>query len=203
MMDWVSRVETWLESIFTRAFRGKAEPMSGAEVVLAGKREKEDLRREADQMTGALSGNQLDLVHPTHRDTGDNTQNTNLFILPSERRGQNGRADGDQTIRWMRKSGYALEIVKGREAGTTYSGSNACMIGRAGDCDVTLSDVTVSKYHARINLDELGWFVEDLGSTNGTFVNGKRVSKAYLKNEDTLRLGLTELRFRRRDSSEK
>lgn len=49
-------------------------------------------------------------------------------------------------------------------------------IGRDGDCDLVLADLTVSRRHARLERDGTGWLLEDLDSTNGTRLNGWRVS---------------------------
>jgi hypothetical protein len=48
-------------------------------------------------------------------------------------------------------------------------------IGRDGGCDLVLAEITVSRRHARLERDEAGWLLEDLGSTNGTRLNGWRV----------------------------
>ena len=64
------------------------------------------------------------------------------------------------------------------------------VIGRRGECDVVLQDDAVSGRHARISWDTDSWQVEDLHSTNGTFVNGRRVTQPVrLKTGDALRIG--------------
>lgn len=69
-------------------------------------------------------------------------------------------------------------------------------IGKDGT-DVTIDDRTVSRLHASIERVNGGWVVEDLGSTNGTYVNGERVrSPKALHDGDELRLGSTRLVFR-------
>jgi len=54
----------------------------------------------------------------------------------------------------------------------------------------------VSRKHAEVRLDETGASVVDLGSTNGTRVNGRRVSSAPLHDGDHIGLGATEMTFR-------
>ena len=62
-------------------------------------------------------------------------------------------------------------------------------IGRAADNDVFITDSTVSSHHARIFTYLNSSYIEDLQSSNGTFLNGKRVEKHILRPGDKLRLG--------------
>jgi pSer/pThr/pTyr-binding forkhead associated (FHA) protein len=63
-------------------------------------------------------------------------------------------------------------------------------IGRRVECEIVLQDDAVSGRHARIAWDTDTWQVEDLSSTNGTFVNGRRVTRpTRLKSGDALRVG--------------
>ncbi len=64
-----------------------------------------------------------------------------------------------------------------------------CRIGTAGDCDVVISDPTVSRAHAELTQTPQGIVVRDLGSRNGTFYLGQRVEKATLSPGATLTLG--------------
>ncbi len=71
-------------------------------------------------------------------------------------------------------------------------------LGRAGDVDVVLEDVYVSDEHAQILPDDGGWSVRDLGSTNGTFLNGAKVTRPTpLAAGDQLRVGKTRIEVRR------
>jgi len=53
--------------------------------------------------------------------------------------------------------------------------SESLMVGRLPDCDVVVDDPSVSKHHARLSWNQTTWAVEDLGSSNGTQLNGKPV----------------------------
>ena len=71
------------------------------------------------------------------------------------------------------------------------------MIGRNPTTDITLLDDGISREHAIISFEELEceYVVEDLQSTNGTQVNGKRVRSATLAPNDEIRIGNTSFRF--------
>ncbi len=72
------------------------------------------------------------------------------------------------------------------------------MVGRAIECDLRLEDTYVSQQHARIFGKNGSWYVEDLGSTNGTFVNEQRLAApAMLAPGDRIRVGTTVMELRR------
>jgi serine phosphatase RsbU (regulator of sigma subunit) len=71
-------------------------------------------------------------------------------------------------------------------------------IGRSSRCEVQLADATVSKEHAELVRDGLGWKVRDLGSRNGTRINGVDVrDSAPVREGDTIQFGQVEVRFGR------
>ena len=86
----------------------------------------------------------------------------------------------------------ALIVGEGRRS--VLSGSHA-VIGRSRDCDVVVADPNVSRRHAELHLDERGWSIVDLGSTNGIKVNGHRSDHALLRAGDRITLGVTDLTF--------
>lgn len=63
------------------------------------------------------------------------------------------------------------------------------IIGRGDDADLTISSKDVSRYHAALNYDGLTFIIEDLKSTNGTFVNGRKIIKHTLQIEDEIVIG--------------
>jgi hypothetical protein len=76
------------------------------------------------------------------------------------------------TDRWLRKAPSTLTLPAGPQRRFT--------IGREQACDMTLADKTVSRWHASLQRDADGWLLSDLGSTNGTRLNGWRVSGPIL-----------------------
>jgi uncharacterized protein involved in exopolysaccharide biosynthesis len=72
---------------------------------------------------------------------------------------------------------------------------NTNVVGRSEQADVRISQPAVSAEHARITTGGMGFEVEDLGSVNGTFVNGVRVTRAKLQRGDRLTLGNVDLTF--------
>src|SRR5882672_9310551 len=63
------------------------------------------------------------------------------------------------------------------------------VIGRKGDADVVLNNQHVSRHHAKLIQTPGGYFLQDLGSTHGTFVNEARVEQQVLKHGDRISLG--------------
>ena len=68
-----------------------------------------------------------------------------------------------------------LVVVKGPLVGKTFEVTDNTIIGRSVDCQVRLDDLTVSRVHARIERRSQGYLLIDLGSKNGTHVNGQEV----------------------------
>jgi pSer/pThr/pTyr-binding forkhead associated (FHA) protein len=74
------------------------------------------------------------------------------------------------------------------------------VIGRSPDCDLRISDPSISRRHAEIRLGAGGASISDLGSTNGTSVNGRPVREQRIEPGDRLEVGTTRLVFERADS---
>lgn len=62
------------------------------------------------------------------------------------------------------------------------------VIGRADDCNIAINDPRISRHHLKITLEGSKSIIEDMGSTNGTFVNGERIDKKALKNSDLIHI---------------
>jgi len=87
--------------------------------------------------------------------------------------------------------GYVLVVQAGPGAGTRYPlAQGAIIMGRRADCQVVINFPNVSGHHARLTWDGRQFVVEDLGSTNGTFVNGHRLTgPVQFRPGDVLSLG--------------
>ena len=69
-------------------------------------------------------------------------------------------------------------------------------IGRESRNDVVVPDINASRSHAEIRMEPSGtWILSDLGSTNGTIVNGRKIKSAPLQDADRIIIGTTELEF--------
>lgn len=91
-----------------------------------------------------------------------------------------------------------LEITAGPGKGRVHplSSESATSVGRARANDIALEDEAISAQHLRIRPEQGRFVVHDLGSTNGTKVNDRRVSTHVLQDGDVIRVGDTSLRFK-------
>jgi predicted component of type VI protein secretion system len=90
-----------------------------------------------------------------------------------------------------------LVVTTGRAKGHTYkiSPDGENVVGRVNDCDVCIADGHVSRRHCLITAGQAGYIVKDLGSANGTCLNGVRVTEAPLKDGDQLSFGTVQVEF--------
>jgi len=84
-----------------------------------------------------------------------------------------------------------LLVIKGPHLGRQYPiGRGETVIGRHTDAGICLESQAVSRQHARVSTQDGQYFVEDMQSSNGTYINGKRIrERTALKQEDTLQIG--------------
>jgi pSer/pThr/pTyr-binding forkhead associated (FHA) protein len=109
------------------------------------------------------------------------------------------RSRGRDSARPDLRAGVAprLEVVAamGHEPGTAFELLNGATLGRAESSDIRVDDPFASSAHARIFQRGDFMYIEDMGSTNGTFLNGRQLRSAErLKPADLVRIGDTEYR---------
>lgn len=91
--------------------------------------------------------------------------------------------------------GGRLIIESGTNKGEEFNLSNGATIGRNKTCDFTLDDTHASGSHARFQITDKKTKIIDLGSSNGTIVNGTKIDVHTLSNNDKIQIGKTILRF--------
>lgn len=99
---------------------------------------------------------------------------------------------------WTEKVRAAQSVAARGDTLGNFHGNNAHvqLVGRAAGCDYQFVDATVSSYHANLVRTAEGFSIIDLGSSNGTFVNGVRVQESVIKDEDEVYFGLCRTIFR-------
>jgi pSer/pThr/pTyr-binding forkhead associated (FHA) protein len=83
---------------------------------------------------------------------------------------------------------FVLRGVSGAAFGKTYPVASHQVIGRQADCDISIPSEEISRRHASVRPTPIGLQVEDMGSSNGTYINGKRVQEGLLRPGEELRL---------------
>lgn len=97
-------------------------------------------------------------------------------------------ADSGATRLRMAIPKFVLRGVSGAAFGKTFPVPGPTTIGRAQECDISVPTEEISRRHAQVKPTQDGLAVEDLGSSNGTYINGQRVQSGILKPGDELRL---------------
>jgi len=93
-------------------------------------------------------------------------------------------------------SGASLRVMRGFYEGLEVPvDRDWLVIGRGRTADLVLSEPTISRAHAAIGYERGDFFVQDLGSTNGTGVNGRREPRTPLRDGDEVQLGKLLFRF--------
>ena len=100
--------------------------------------------------------------------------------------------------RRTRKAPGRLAVVEGSLKGRSIDLSDEVVIGRADRCHLVLDDTYVSQVHTRVFAQDGRYLVEDLGSTNGTYVNRRRItSPTEVHRGDQVKIGKTVMELRK------
>ncbi len=208
------RLERLVEGVFARAFRSSLRPVElGRRLV----REMDDQRTVNVRGGTAVPNDFTITLGPEDHDEFaevEETLNRDLADAARLHAREEGYAFmGPVTVHLerdeeMRTGSFALSarFKEGPGGGTGGAvvlpdgrrvdlGAAAVTVGRAAECAVTLTDTSVSRRHAELRPTNEGWVVVDLGSTNGTRVNGVTISERTLKDGDLITVGDVQLRF--------
>jgi len=118
-----------------------------------------------------------------------------IFAAAAERK-RRREEDAARREEYTGPSKGTLKVTSGDFAGEVFHlVDNSCSIGRLNSNSVCIPEPSVSKKHAVINIKEMLYEINDLNSTSGVYVNGRKVLKQYLKDGDTIRIGNTEMLF--------
>jgi len=103
------------------------------------------------------------------------------------------RESGPPTVN-LRKC--KLVVLKGSERGTEHViSSDVIRVGKAEENDLVVTEETVSRVHFEIVRDAKGYLLRDLGSTNGTFLDGAEIREAYIRAGSVIAAGAAEFKF--------
>jgi pSer/pThr/pTyr-binding forkhead associated (FHA) protein len=116
------------------------------------------------------------------------------------RRIEKNRIDGAV---FLAQNRVTVLVVEGSAAGTeVVVDQREMVIGRNAGADISLPDDSLSGVHAAIELGLAGFRIRDLGSTNGTLVNGSQVQATDLKDGDRITLGEHTLQYQQQEKSD-
>jgi pSer/pThr/pTyr-binding forkhead associated (FHA) protein len=119
-----------------------------------------------------------------------------LFVYAAFAAPRRRRADADADDLGAAPAAIELEIVERDEVQALHTSAPSILIGRDPSAAIRLSDPTVSRLHARIERRGSHAYVQDLGSRNGTLLNGTPLAREVpLSPGDRVRVGATEIVF--------
>lgn len=212
LQQFEQRLERLVEGAFAKAFRGELQPIE------LGRR----LTREMDlqralSVGGLIAPNtfQVLLSQEDYERFGGFVEVLARELADAAR--EHARAEGytflgpvQVEIGWnedLSRSTFVVssEVVEGEEVPLGWVtlpdsrritvGADPITIGRLPECDIPLADANVSRRHAELRRDAGAVYIVDLGSTNGTRVNGAPVRQHRLADGDLVTVGITTLRF--------
>jgi len=186
LSDFEDRVGGAIEGLFAGAFRSPVQP---AEIAKALARAMDDRRQVGVATVYAPTRFSVQISTEDAEEFGDFTTTlagelATFLTGHAEERGY--KLAGMHVLATVTVSDLHHDIALEGER---------LVIGRLAECEVTLGDSNVSRRHAAFTREGDGWAIEDLGSTNGTRLNGEKIKHARLRDGDLIEVGATQLRF--------
>ncbi len=112
-----------------------------------------------------------------------------IFQIRKPQKPERSRKDGQESTQPERVKSL-LTIEPQENKGVEYSLEEEIFLGRDEECEIIIRDTFTSHRHARIFLEENISYLEDLASTNGTYVNGEKIEQPYLlQQRDRIQIG--------------
>jgi len=177
-----------------RSKRKKAEEIR----LFDEEKKKQNEQIEAERKKRLDAEKQLEEKNKVERDrilpiVDSNKPATDKTHIPPSRREERTMIlqPGDQNI--ANAKNLRIDILVGPNQGLRFDVTmNGATIGRKQNNSIVLNEETVSGNHARINYNNGSFVMEDLGSSNGTFINGKQIKQCQLKHGDVFKFGKCE-----------
>jgi hypothetical protein len=151
-------------------------------------------------ITAKLTGGQ----GPREKDAPQDTSGQTRIFRTEETAGARDQGTSAISAEEAQKHGLAREVIELVLNDRTYplEGHGPWTVGRSPENDIVVPDPNVSRRHARVSRADNGFIVEDLGSTNGTLLDGAPIDRERIESGDELTFGQSTARFVRRiDSS--
>jgi hypothetical protein len=224
LRDFERRLGQLVEGLFSKTFRSGVQPIEIAKLVLkemdAGRTvgvsevwapnhfeitTSEDDGKRIEQARSAMITELKRLIRENADERGwglVGPPEVQLSINPSMKKGDlvcvATLVEGKEKIEPAAASAAAsLDVNEGGDHRTVPLKGEVVTIGRLPDCDVVLKDKAASRHHAQIKAKDGHFTLTDLGSTNGTRLNGQTIQSRLLEDGDRISIGATNLDFRR------
>ncbi len=121
-------------------------------------------------------------------------EDTTITFMPVEAAGEVSDQEVTVTLEDLPEGMGMLVVKRGPNAGSKFVlDETVTQAGRHPDSDIFLDDITVSRRHAEFRRDGQRFWIHDVGSLNGTYVNGKRADDQLLENGDEIQIGKFKL----------
>lgn len=176
--------ETWAPNAFAfRLSASDADRFQQAEAALVAEL-KEVVRENASERGWGLVG------------PPEITFETDAGLKKGEFRCKAQLVEGEEKVEPVPASAASLTIHEDGETRSIVLASNVVTIGRLPECQVTIADKGASRRHAQIRQKDGSYVLTDLGSTNGTRLNGQTIQTRELADGDRITIGSTLMEFR-------